>query len=368
MTGRRSCGCSTGSASGTTPDRPAVAALPIVALVKSPLIGMLMEDIADGLRRHACTPVIYPSNEAFLGDPQAAAGTDVLLAASTLDVRRPLLERAPRLRAVLSCITGTDGFDESAATALGIVVGNAPIPENAESLAEATIMLMLACSYNLRRSESLLREQAPRPPRVHARMLKGRTIGLIGYGQITRAMIARLQGWGAALQVASARAGLELPADVRQVELGALMRTSDIVCVLTALTPATRGLIDAACLRLMKRGAIFINTARGGLVDETALAELAASGPLAMIALDVFATEPLPGDSPLRTLPNAILTPHMVGHTEDIAAALPMASVESVRRVIAGEPPVHVRNPEVLPAWTRRWGPAGAAMNTVASA
>ncbi len=345
-----------------------MAALPIVALVKSPLIGMLMEDIADGLRPHACTPVIYPSNEAFLGDPQAAAGTDVLVAASTLAVRRPLLERTPRLRAVLSCITGTDGFDEAAATEFGIVVGNAPIPENAESLAEATIMLMLACTYNLRRSEALLRAQAPRPPKVHARMLKGRTIGLIGYGQITRAMIARLQGWGAVLQVASARAGLELPPGVRQIELEALMRSSDIVCVLTALTPATRGLIDAASLRLMKRGAIFINTARGGLVDETALAELAASGHLAMIALDVFEKEPLPGDSPLRALPNAILTPHMVGHTEDIAAALPIASVENVRRVLAGEPPVYVRNPEVLPAWTRRWARAAATTDTVASA
>lgn len=345
-----------------------MARLPVVALVKSPLIGMLMEDIAEGLRRHPCTPVLYPSNEAFLGDPQAAAATDVLVAASTLAVRRPLLQRTPHLRAVLSCITGTDGFDEAAATELGIVVGNAPIPENAESLAEATVMLMLACSYNLRRSETLLRDQAPRPPRVHARMLKGRTIGLIGHGQITRAVIARLQGWGTALQVASARTGLELPPGVRQVSLDELMRTSDIVCVLTALTPATRGLLDAASLRLMKRGAIFINTARGGLVDEAALAELAASGHLSMIALDVFASEPLPGDSPLRSLANAILTPHMVGHTEDIAAALPLASVENVRRVIAGEPPVYVRNTEVLPAWTRRWGHAGTTASTVASA
>jgi len=114
-------------------------------------------------------------------------------------------------------------------------------------------------------------------------------------------------------------------------------------------------MLDLNRLRLMKPDAVLINTARGGIIDEQALVRIAGERPGLRIALDTFAQEPLPIDSPLRTLPNVILTPHALGHTQESLDALPPAAIENVSRALRGELPLYVRNPEVIPAWTRRW-------------
>jgi phosphoglycerate dehydrogenase-like enzyme len=113
----------------------------------------------------------------------------------------------------------------------------------------------------------------------------------------------------------------------------------------------------------MKPNVVLVNTARGGTIEETALAALAPEGPAMRIALDTFAAEPLPAGSLLRDLPNTILTPHMlghtiVGHTVESHAVLPGASLDAVTRVLAGEALLHVRNPDVIPSWKRRWAAA----------
>jgi D-3-phosphoglycerate dehydrogenase len=136
-----------------------------------------------------------------------------------------------------------------------------------------------------------------------------------------------------------------------------LLRDSDVVCVLLSLNAGTRGLLDAARLRQLKPAAVLINTARGGIIDETALVELARERPAMRIALDTFATEPLPADSPLRELTNTILTPHMLGHTVESHAVLPGVAVDAIAKILSGEPPLYVRNPEVIPTWRRRWSP-----------
>jgi D-3-phosphoglycerate dehydrogenase len=146
-----------------------------------------------------------------------------------------------------------------------------------------------------------------------------------------------------------------LPAMPR-VDLDTLMRTSDVVVVLASLNDSTRGLIGADKLRLMKNTAILVNTARGAIVDEAALAEALRSKVIAGAALDCFAVEPLPADSALRGLPNVILTPHMIGHTIEAHHSLEVATRDNLERIFAGQPPRYVVNPAVLPAWQKKWG------------
>jgi phosphoglycerate dehydrogenase-like enzyme len=143
-----------------------------------------------------------------------------------------------------------------------------------------------------------------------------------------------------------------------RVDLDTLMRTSDVVVVLASLNPETRGLISAEKLRLMKQTAILVNTARGAIVDEAALADALKSKAIAGAALDCFSVEPLPAASPLRGLPNAILTPHMIGHTVEAHHSLEVATRENLDLILSGRPPRYVVNPAVLPAWTKKWGAA----------
>jgi phosphoglycerate dehydrogenase-like enzyme len=296
----------------------------------------------------------YASTTAFLQQQDALLQADVLYAVGYLSVSRALLAAAPKLRAVISPWTGTDGFDERAATDLCILVGNGPAPENAESMAEATVMMILACLYDLNGTQRRFQEGLSVPTILTARMLKGKTIGLIGYGGIARGIVQRLSTWGAAFRAYTPRPPAD--ADMSFVTLEELLATSDIVCVLAPLTAETRNMLDAKRLATMKRGAILINTSRGGIVDEAALYALMKDGHLANVGLDVFETEPLPMDSPLRQLPGAVLTPHYVGHTQESRARLVGLGVDNVMRVLEGRAPFYIRNPEILEAWRARWG------------
>jgi len=272
---------------------------------------------------------------------------------------RALMEKAPRLLGIVSPFIGTEGIDEAAATELGIIVANGQVPENFLSMSESTIMLMLASSYSLHWWERQLHDNLPHPPKVPGRMLRGRTIGMIGFGQIARGIAARLSGWEVRLQTYMPRMRTALPPGVERVSLDELLRTSDVVCVLAPLSTETRGMINLERLRLMKHDAILINTARGGIVDEAALAQLASERPDFRIALDTFAEEPLPANSPLRSIRNAILTPHAIGHTQESIDALPPAAVENVCRILDGELPPYLRNPDVIEKWRRRYATIG---------
>ena len=333
-----------------------------VLIVDPARTDILYAPVQAGLLERSYNVIRYSSFDRFLRDRASWASADILFGLG-VSFDRELMAQMPRLRAVMSPVTGTDGIDERGATELGIIVGNGQIPENSESMAEATVMLMLACLYDLHGSEEVLRQNLPHPMPVRARMAKGKVIGLIGFGQIARAVARRLQGWEVRLQTYTPRLRSPLPAHVERVELEQLLKTSDVVSVLCPLNDETRGMLSAERLGLLKPGAIFVNMARGRIVDEAALYELVRKKHVRRIAIDVFDIEPPPPESPLRQLSNrdAILTPHMVGHTAEVIEALPAASIESVERIMAGEPPLFVRNPEVLPRWKLRWGSPGAA-------
>lgn len=315
----------------------------------------LLDEIAHALGALGHQVLSYPDADALHHSPASLRAIDALVAAPRFRCSREVMASAPRLRGVVSPVTGIEGIDVSAATDLGVIVANGQTPENSESLAEATILLILAALYDLHGSETVLRRNLPRPAQPTARMLRGKTIGMIGFGQIARAMTLRLSNWGVRIVASSRRVHADAPGDVTWLGIDELLRTSDVVCVLASLNAETRGMLDAARLRLLKPGAVLVNTARGAIIDEAALYEVAAERPDLRLALDTFTVEPLPPDSPLRFLPNAILTPHMVGHTQESIAAVPVTTVENVRRILAGDLPLHICNPDVIALWRSRF-------------
>ncbi len=315
----------------------------------------LFKPVEDSLRGHGIEVTRYKSEIAFLTSNERASRAAILFPVSTLGVPRELMEQSPNLRAVISPYTGTEGTDEKAATELGILVGNCQPPENYESMAEATIMLILASLYDVLGADAHMRAgwKTRRPHSSH--MLKGKTLGLIGFGQISRSIAERLAPWQIQMQAYAPRIREPWPDYVKPVSLETLLKTSDIICVLASLNAETRHMLNAQTLAMTKKGSILINTSRGGLIDEQALYEIAKTGHFSRVALDVYETEPLPESSPLHTLPDTILTPHGVGHTHETMAVLNAQGVENCLRVLRGEPPIYVRNPDVLPAWTKRW-------------
>lgn len=314
----------------------------------------LFVPIVEILRELGHDVVFHGDSEAFQATGHGLSDADVVVAASSFAFTRALMASADRLRGIVSPTTGIEGFDLTAAMELGILVANGQTRENVDSMAEATILLMLATLYDLHGAEAALRENRPRPKQTNARMLGGKVVGMIGFGRVARAIATRLAAWDVSIQACTRRPPAGLGA-VRFVGLEELLRTSDIICVLATLNSETEGLLNADHLRLLKWNATLINTARGGIIDEQALYELAMQRPDLRLALDTFATEPLPPDSRLRDLPNAILTPHMLGHTHEAHASLPDTAVENVRRLLAGQVPRYVCNPDVIPRWQARW-------------
>jgi phosphoglycerate dehydrogenase-like enzyme len=327
-----------------------------VLLVPTQYVAGLFSEVAERLRQLGTVSRLYTGVAECLEDERGRVKAQVILAMHEFPLSRELLASLPNLRAALSFVTGVESFDERAATELGVAVANGQIEENFHSMAEATLMLLLAAMYDLRGSEQALRRQGPPFVQRQVSMLTGKKVGIIGFGKIAEAVTERLQGWRVDIQIHTRSATRVLPPGVRRVELRQLLETSDALLVLASLNPDSRHLLDRERLNWIKQGAVLVNTARGGLIDEQALVELARTGRFKSIALDTFETEPLSLASPLRNLPNAILTGHDVGHTRETQQALVSFAVENIRRVLRGELPFNIRNPSVSTASTSRWG------------
>jgi phosphoglycerate dehydrogenase-like enzyme len=325
-----------------------------IVVVAPPIAEYAIQPVIDEMTRRGHEVIRYKEPPVFLAKEDALARADILFG-NGYPCTRALLEKAPKLRAVVTPWIGTEGFDIAAATSLGIVVANGQVAENYLSMAEATVMLILACLHNFPDKLAAMRANQPPPSRFGARMLRGKTLGMIGFGNMARAIAHRLTNWDVTMQAYAPRIRAPMPDNVARVELDDLLKTSDIVCVLSTLNAETKHMLNAEKLHLMKQDAILINTARGGIADEAALVEFAKEGRLHKIALDVFETEPLPADSPLRSMPNGVLTMHCVGHTREGAEAVPKTAIVNIERALAGQPPLYTINPDVLPVWERRW-------------
>jgi phosphoglycerate dehydrogenase-like enzyme len=326
-----------------------------ILLVGSAYLDERYRRVAEGLRELPCDIHRCRTAAEFA---TTAGEADVILVDRHLMCGRDIMEKSPHLRAVISPIAGIEQIDLTAANGLGLIVGRGQTPENTQGMAECTVLLMLAAIYDLRGLETVLRSGVARPTWPPGRLLKGKTIGLIGFGKIARGVCERLAGWGVTIKVAS-RYPLDYSAPhVSAAALDEVLATSDIISLHTTLRPDTRHLINAAGLRQMKRGVILVNTSRAALIDEAALVAAVREGIVGKVALDALDPVPLPADSPLRELRDAILTPHMLGHTQEGAENFVATAIESVRRVLRGEPPVYVCNPELVESWRRRWSDA----------
>lgn len=287
--------------------------------------------------------------------PRLFGETDVVVVSPRDVCSREMMAFAPRLRAVVSPVIGVDTIDMEAANEMGLIVGHGAMPENYLGVAESTVMLIAALLLDLHGKEKILRSNAPRPAQLKARMVRGKTIGLIGMGRTARGVVERLAGWEVHIQAYDPYVSQsQAPAGVAMVALPVLLRTSDVVSVHVTLTGETRHMLGEAELRAMPADAFLINTARGPAVDEQELYQVLKSGHLAGAALDVFEQEPLSPESPLRTLDNVILTPHMVGHSQELNAAIPPTAAENVLRILRAELPLYMKNPEVVPSWRQR--------------
>ncbi len=286
---------------------------------------------------------------------------DAILVSSRTVINADMMRSAPRLRGVAFVSIGSNSIDLAAATELGIVVANGATRENVESVAEASVMLMVALMLDLAGKQRQFSHRLPRPEpsMLSARMVSGSTIGLIGFGRIAQAVAKRLAPWGVEIIAHRKRRDAGTVPGVEFVGLHELLSRSDVVSVHLPLTPETRGLLGVAELALMKRDAYVINTSRGGIVDEIALAAALNNGDLAGAAIDVFETEPPPADHALRGLENVILTEHTVGCTRELFSSLVPTAVENVVRIVSGREPLHVCNRGVLHRWQERMRRAG---------
>lgn len=329
---------------------------PLVAFAGPPEARPVLDTIARSVGTHGARTVMLADAQADLTAAPDWPNIDILVGVNVA-CRAVEMEAAPRLRGIVSPIIGYDRIDVSAATARGILVLNGRVPENTHSVAEATVLLLLAAFYDLAAREAQLRSDAPQvdpPPLGH--MLFGKTVGIVGHGSIARGVIGRLSGWGTKLLVHTRSVPPNPPPNVTFVSLEDLLAQSDAVLLLADLNPSSRHLLDDRRLGMMKSGAVLVNTARGGLIDEAALPRHVGPGRIARIALDVFEAEPLPPQSPLRTIPGAILTGHNVGHSAEALAAIPPAAVANVLSLMGGAASTMIVNAEALPAWEARWG------------
>lgn len=314
-----------------------------IAVATIPRAAGLAAGIIAALREHGLDAAQYDVNR--LDEVADLSEVEVLLSIGVL-CRAQEMDRMPRLRAIVSPVLGFDWIDADEATRRGIAVCNTEAAENREGMAESTIMLLLALLYRLQDTEALLRTNAGADP-IKRHILKGRTIGIIGWGGITREVIARLAAWGCHFIVYSRSASAPVPG-VRFVPLDELLARSDAILVLTSLNPATRHMLGREQFAKVRPGTLLVNTARGAIIDEAALVEALKSGQLGAAAIDVFEKEPCPPDHPLRELPNVILTPHCIGHNEEAKEAGPGLTAGILKTLADGGIPESCRNAEAL--------------------
>lgn len=282
------------------------------------------------------------------GIVRVAEEADALLV-TYAQITAPMIGKMRRCRIIARFGIGVDNVDIAEATRAGIVVTRVP-DYCIEEVADHAMALLLALARKVALANARAHggrwDLAALTP-IHR--LRGRTLGLLGFGRISQAVMHRGKAFG--LQVIShdplVASATMAAAGVEKVEFEQLLSGSDFLSIHAPLTPETTRLFSDAAFGRMKPTAFLINTARGPIVDETALARALDGGRLAGAAMDVLPQEP-PSDSPLLRMANVILTPHMSFYSAESLMDLQIRAAEEVVRVIQGNPPLHAVNPEVL--------------------
>jgi D-3-phosphoglycerate dehydrogenase / 2-oxoglutarate reductase len=275
-----------------------------------------------------------PDREKLLA---AVPEADALLVRSATTVDAEVLAAAPKLKIVARAGVGLDNVDVESATERGVLVVNAPT-SNIHSAAEHALALLLSAARQIPAADASLREHAWKRSSFSGTEIFGKTVGVVGLGRIGQLVAQRLAAFETHIvaydpYVSPARAaqlGIEL------LPLDELLAGADFISVHLPKTPETAGLIDKDALAKTKPGVVIVNAARGGLVDEAALAEAVTSGHVRAAGIDVFASEPCT-DSPLFDLPQVVVTPHLGASTEEAQDRAGTDVAASVKLALAGE-------------------------------
>ena len=275
---------------------------------------------------------------------------DALVVRSETKVTAPVIEAGRRLQVVGRAGVGVDNIDIPAATARGIVVVNAPTG-NTISAAEHTVGLMLALARHIPQADASMRAGEWTRSKFVGVEVRGKTLGVIGLGQVGTEVARRARG----LEMHVIAADPFVPEErarslgVELVGFDELLARADFISVHTTLTQGTHGLIGAAEIARMKAGVRLVNTARGGIIDEAALAEAVRNGRVAGAAIDVFKQEP-PADWTLAQTPGIVVTPHLGASTAEAQERVAVDVAEQILCVLSGEPAVYAVNaPLVAP-------------------
>ena len=270
---------------------------------------------------------------------------------------RKVLEACPKLKVVSRMGVGVDSIDLDVATELGVLACNVPGVNTAEVADHAAAML-LALTRRMYDTVRTTREGSWRNDRKltveymrTVRRISGHTVGVIGFGNIGRAFAMRMRGFGPARIIAHDPYVPQTTADlygVQLVSLEELLKESDYISIHTSLTEETRYIINEDTLKLMKPTALLVNTSRGPVVNGSALASALQAGTIEAAALDVTEAEPVDSQDPLLSLPNAIVTPHLAGFSPTFLEECPIRQAENIVRVLTGEAPWGLANPEVI--------------------
>jgi D-3-phosphoglycerate dehydrogenase / 2-oxoglutarate reductase len=262
------------------------------------------------------------------------------------EIDASVIAAADRLKVIARYGVGFDRVDVAAASKRGIVVTNTPAA-NSAAVAELTIGLMLALARRICQADQAVR--SGQWPRISGVGLAGKAVGLVGFGSIGREVARRLAAFGCRVFVADPYVSPEVVCACGAIlmSLDELLPVSDFVSLHAAATPLTTDMVNEPFLRKMKPGAFLVNTARGELIDEAALAHAIESGRLRGAALDCFRKEPPGIDHPLLQLPQVIVTPHTGAHTDAAVNAMGRMALDACLAVLRGERPAHVINPAV---------------------
>lgn len=301
--------------------------------------GELLGDALEVLREHAEVTVVESVAEARKTSTLARA--DALICLITDRIDDGLLRDAPRLRVVSNVAVGVDNIDLRACAARGVIVTNTP-DVLTEATADLAFGLLIDAARRISEGDRLVRAGGWKAwtPSFHlGAKVHGMNLGIVGFGRIGMAMARRARGFGMHVGYTQ-RTPQPLDRALGATfvpELDELLATSDAVSIHCPLTPETRGLFDAKRLAKMKRGAVLVNTARGPIVDEEALAHALEHGPLAAAGLDVFAEEPKV-HAALLARPNAVLAPHIGSAERETRERMAATAAANVLAVLEGKP------------------------------
>lgn len=270
---------------------------------------------------------------------------------------REVMDACPRLKVLSRMGVGVDSIDLDAATELGILACNVP-GVNTTEVADHAMAMLLALTRVIPDAVNASRRGAWADERgstyafqQRVRRIAGHVVGIVGFGNIGRAFANRVRGFGPAAIIAYDPYVEQSTADlygVRMASFDDFLAESDFISIHCSGTAETRHLIDAAALKKMKSTALLVNTSRGPVVDGVALAQALEAGEIEAAALDVTEREPIASDDPLLKLPNAIVTPHLAGFSPTFLEECSIKQAENVIRVLTGEPPHGLANPEVI--------------------